>query len=239
MDHFRFELLQRLESTDTAEQIDAAIEDADHWLYDHAEDWDVREAREKAAAKREWLWHPIPHQQRKRVRREVERFFNAYYKKLRAEVARREDPSNPLPHYLKGYRKIRAYFCTDGVLISHKKADEGTDKETYTFTLSDRKVKELANYLYNPPLMGGKKLKPVIEDYADGAEFSFSLSDPRIVGTDLDETTTVYHEDEWTRLDFASLSRLDTWRRENKAREDAKGRVEHNLEKLRKRKNDM
>ena len=81
--------------------------------------------------------------------RDLKRYFDAYYKKLRAEVAMREDPSDPLPHYLKGYRKIRAYLCIDGVVISHKKADEGVSEETYTFNHSDGKVKQVTDYLLN------------------------------------------------------------------------------------------
>jgi hypothetical protein len=215
-DEQRSYLLRLLATSTINEMIDIAVSQADVWHRYHPNDLDVREAR-RDAAERQGVDHPIRLQLRERTRMEIVRFFDTYYDELKAEVKKHDEPSDPLPHYRKGYRKIRTYWCTDGVLIGHKKADEGEEKNAYTFTLSENKVKELADHLYNQPLPGGRKLDPVI-NYQDGEEFHYALRVPRKDETPLDETHVGGFESEWTRLDFASLNHLDSWRSESKAR---------------------
>ena len=171
--------------------------------------------------------HPISKTEQHRLTREIIKFFAAYYKKLRAEVSRRETESTPAPDFLKGYRKIVTYFCWDGVVVAHHPAEEGAEKDAYTFETTTSLVKEVANR-YIPRWMGGEKGEPLVEDYPPGGTFESSRyrdplqKDHPLVG--------VTEQSKWTRLDFTNLDDLKyEWRYENEARRQARERAAHHL----------
>jgi hypothetical protein len=177
--------------------------------------------------------HPINEMneaQRERLKRRIQRFFGAYYKKLRAEIARRETEAKPAPPHLKTYRKIVTYFCRDGVIVAHQLPDEGAQDDTYEFLVSNDLVKEIADR-YNQPLLGGEKPAPLIEDYPVGTSFQSCIyPDPRQFRSTLTGGEYITQQDKWGRIDLVNLRDLGhSWRYEAEARKQAQERADHYL----------
>lgn len=162
-----------------------------------------------------------------KLRYRYTRYFRAYYKALRREmegaIEAGTDPDS-IPHYYKGYKKVRTFACLDGVLVVHFPAGEGADRDAFEFSAPPARptVKE-ASERYNPPMPGGDTMGPLV-DYRPGDHFGpLTYAEPRQRVTPMgDEGTEVTVEDEWHRLDMASWSRAHAFTVEADAKREAK-----------------
>ena len=166
-----------------------------------------------------------------KLRYRLTRYFRAYYKTLRDEIARAiESGTEPdsIPHYYKGHKKVNTVACRDGVLVVHYPVEEGMGRDLFAFYSPPgprRTVKEWAAD-YNPPLPGGDTMYPLI-DYEPGDHFGpVVYAEPRQRVTPMEaegeDGLEVTQEDMWHRLDMVSWSRVGAYFDEARAKREAR-----------------
>ncbi len=167
-----------------------------------------------------------------RLRFQVPKYFRTYYSEIRKLLSEHDDPSDSIPHYFKGYKRLDTTVCEDGVVIAHFKA-EGADRDQFRYYLNlDGQVKDVLD-IYKPdvpPEDPPQYIQPLLRDYEPGEDFGFVIHQgPLQRRTPLDASKEVIEETWWVRLDIASASCLDLWADPKEARRSARTLFFHNL----------
>jgi len=162
-----------------------------------------------------------------KLRYRYTRYFRAYYKALRSEIEEAiESGADPdsIPDYYKGYKKVEVVICHDGILVIHRPAGEGANRDIFKFFMPPERptVKKMSED-YNPPMPGGDTMGPLIE-YQPGDHFGpVTYAEPRQRVTPMgDGESEVTVEDKWHRLDMVSWSRVHAFTEEADAKHQAK-----------------
>jgi len=187
----------------------------------------------------------LPNAKINRVHYEVNKYFRAYYAELRKHIATHDPSFQRLPLWFKGGRKVETLVCRDGIIVIHWPYEKASgmfpDKpDSYPlFKLPDELVKErVAKYDIDWPdpnaFPPAEAFAPLIPDYTPGAAFKPGVwPEPRRRGTELDDQGTyVNAADQWTRLDYTNMDRLDAWRDVPRARTQARTLLSNYLEEL-------
>ncbi|MBA2713922.1 MAG: hypothetical protein H0U55_10285 [Rubrobacteraceae bacterium] len=163
-----------------------------------------------------------------RIRKEVIRYFRAYYAEFREEIERR-DPDLHL-NYLRGRRHIVFELGTDGTIITHVPTEE--DDDDFEFVLpKDKTVRELAEEKALKTPHG--VTKRIHFDYDLGEDFGQNTYLGPLVHKEEDlHYRTLYYRTNWVQLDWASWVHLDRWRDATRAKEDVRLDLDFRLRSL-------
>jgi hypothetical protein len=81
-----------------------------------------------------------------RMRRRLKRYVRAYYEALRGEIARYSTVQDAFPAFLTGSKKVIAFVCADGVLVSHWSAEH----DSFGFRVRTASVGEVVREISGP-----------------------------------------------------------------------------------------
>jgi hypothetical protein len=145
-------------------------------------------------------------------------------------IAEHNDSAD-IPEWFRGGREITTSACTDGVVVVHMPYDAESRAyperaDSYRFDLASARgysVTKLVQESYSPTFPDKSKME-VIPEYASGGDLEtfVRLWPAHVVSHFLPDGREINDVmSHWTRLDAASMSKLDLWRDNEVARRQA------------------